>query len=587
MIKKQQSPPSRSRVFWSKFVDTFFPILFITLILGVFSTAILAQQAVDSALRSNNNMLKQAVQNVEMLFNAVDSVALSICQDTETLEKIGDVFENEETVDRETRIETENFRKFVSSISNSNSYIFSVYIYVKNSYGKFITSIENGITSLNDFYDQGWYESYCMRMEEETWTEAREVQRYEFEEPLEIISRYRRVYPEGMINRGVIVENVKKSEITKMLNSLSLLDGQEIKILDENGKEIFSYTQKPEVLSEFSGGATIETRAYSRRFGWCFVSIVPRFVVYQPISWILQVLLIVTLGGLFFSAAAALIVSRRKYQHAISAIWAFEHRQPGIIPFSGKRMDEYEYFIQNMFNEYIERTNLEMTVSEQKYQLRIMEILALQSQINPHFLFNTLEVIKWESIGLTHSENVVSQMLEDLADILRYALSEPDEFVTLKEEILISKSYVKILQYRYVEKFDVQWIYNEDILGLFVPKLIFQPLIENSVYHGIKEKPGFCKIRIRIRKKGDRMEFRITDNGIGMSKERLEEVRRKLSDGDYTDSIGLYNIYKRLHLLYQDFCVLKIYSKENVGTSIFICIQGFIKEGKSNLENID
>ena len=129
MIKNQQSPPSRSIVFWSKFVDTFFPILFITLILGVFSTAILAQQAVDSALRSNNNMLKQAVQNVEMLFNAVDSVALSICQDTETLEKIGDVFENEETVDRETIIETENFRKFVSSISNSNSYIFSVYLF--------------------------------------------------------------------------------------------------------------------------------------------------------------------------------------------------------------------------------------------------------------------------------------------------------------------------------------------------------------------------------------------------------------------------------------------------------------------------
>lgn len=586
MIKKQQSPPSRYRVFWSKFADTFFPILFATLILGIFSTVILAQQAVSSVLRSNNNMLMQAVQNVEMLFNTVDSVALAICQDTQTLERVGDVFENEETIDRETRIETENFRKFISNISNSNPYIFSVYIYVKNSYGKFITSIENGITSLDEFYDRGWYESYRMHMEEETWTEARKVQRYEFEEPLEIISRYRRVYPRGMINRGVVVENVKKSEITKMLQSLSLLNGQEIKILDENGNEIFSYTQKPEISLVFSGG-TIETRAYSQRFGWSFVSVVPRFVVYQSIGWILQVLLIVMLGGLLFSAAAALIVSRRKYQRAIGVIWAFDHRRPGAIPLSERKTDEYDYFIQNMFNEYIERTNLEMTVSEQKYQLRIMEILALQSQINPHFLFNTLEVIKWESIGLTHSENVVSQMLEDLADILRYALSEPDEFVTLKEEILISQSYVKILQYRYVEKFDVQWIYDEDILNLFVPKLIFQPLIENSVYHGIKESPDFCRIRIRVRKKERGLEFRITDNGVGMSKERLEEVRRKLLEEHYTDSIGLYNIYKRLQLLYQEFCVLKIYSRENVGTSILIRIQGFLEEGKTNFENAD
>lgn len=165
-------------------------------------------------------------------------------------------------------------------------------------------------------------------------------------------------------------------------------------------------------------------------------------------------------------------------------------------------------------------------------RLQALELLALQSQINPHFLFNTLEHIYLKTLALTRYPNEVTKMIENLSSILKYSLSNPRSTIFLKDEIKATKAYIDLVKARYKEKFDVIWDYTEDVLDVKVMKLLFQPLIENSIYHGIKPCEKRCGIKIRIRKLKDTSDWLciwVIDNGIGMSKEKLEEVQGRLS----------------------------------------------------------
>ena len=224
MNNSSVSPPTQQRLFFHKFASSFFPLLFTTGIVAIISVVILLQQSYHSITQNNNNLLIQAQQNINMLFSNVDSIALSIGQNTRTLDEITEIFEDA-TLNRESKIKTEQYRRFVSSITNSNPYIFSIYVYANNSNGNFLTSADEGISNLNSFYDTDWYASYqSQKPGIEIWSERRSVQRYSFDDPLEFISVYRTVYPLGMRRDGVIVQNV---EIKFLKRSLSNLDFSE------------------------------------------------------------------------------------------------------------------------------------------------------------------------------------------------------------------------------------------------------------------------------------------------------------------------------------------------------------------------
>lgn len=580
------SLPSRRGLFLQKFVSYFLPMLSVVLVLSLVSAVLLVRRELDSAIRQSNNMLAQAMQTIEMLFGSVDTVALAVCQDTASFDRMQEIFNGEHYDDREAKLETERFRRFVSSMVNSIPYIHSVYVYVQNDYERFMVTDVNQIVTLSEYFDTAWYESYLQHCNlDQVWTESRFIQRYSFENPTEIISRCRMLAPYGMREMGVIVENVEKRKIRGMLDSLSLLPGQEISILDDRGQTLLTYRQGGERPP--GEPALMRAELSSRRFGWTFVSEIPYRMLFNSIFPLLQIQLMVLFICFFLSLGTALIVTRHKYARALMLIRAINNRSPEGFVHSEKRPDEYDYFLESILREYIEKTNLELTVASQQYQLRIMEILALQSQINPHFLFNTLEVIKWESIGLTHGENPVSEMLESLADIMRYALSDPHELVSLQEEIEVAKSYVQILQNRYVDKFEVDWRIGPALSGRQVPKLLLQPLIENSVYHGIKEKPGFCHIRIRIHLRDSALLLRIYNNGVGMTKKRLQQVRESLRMPGAASRIGLYNIVKRLSLLFPGSTDVRIYSRETLGTTVIIRIDDFEEGGRMETEKMN
>lgn len=179
-------------------------------------------------------------------------------------------------------------------------------------------------------------------------------------------------------------------------------------------------------------------------------------------------------------------------------------------------------------NQMIDRNNL---ISVSKKQA---EYLALQNQINPHFLYNTLEGIRSEALiaGL----DSVAEMTEALATFFRYTISRVEHLVTLEDELANIENYYYIQQFRFGDKLDLSIQYDHDdddfneldILQYCLPKLTLQPIVENSIYHGIERKIGKGHLVIRIGVSDERMRIRISDDGLGMSEDKLRALNERL-----------------------------------------------------------
>ena len=179
-------------------------------------------------------------------------------------------------------------------------------------------------------------------------------------------------------------------------------------------------------------------------------------------------------------------------------------------------------------NQMIDRNNL---ISVSKKQA---EYLALQNQINPHFLYNTLEGIRSEALiaGL----DSVAEMTEALATFFRYTISRVEHLVTLEDELANIENYYYIQQFRFGDKLDLSIQYDHDdddfneldILQYCLPKLTLQPIVENSIYHGIERKIGKGHLVIRIGVSDERMRIRISDDGLGMSDDKLRALNERL-----------------------------------------------------------
>ncbi|MGN0179680.1 MAG: sensor histidine kinase, partial [Monoglobaceae bacterium] len=226
--------------------------------------------------------------------------------------------------------------------------------------------------------------------------------------------------------------------------------------------------------------------------------------------------------------------------------------------------------------EYINRsavmhdTQTDGGISDYSMELKRIYNTALQAQINPHFLCNTLEFINWKAAELTDGENVVSDMICDLASIYEYTLMIHDQWVSIEKEIEFAKVYVRILKARYEDKFEVEWDVDKTILDNEIIKLSLQPIIENAVYHGIKPKEGSGRILVNGYRNGEDIIFEISDDGVGMSEEKLKKVLYRLNDDfELSDKhIGLANVNQRTKIVFGEKYGITIDSRENIGTCV-------------------
>lgn len=239
---------------------------------------------------------------------------------------------------------------------------------------------------------------------------------------------------------------------------------------------------------------------------------------------------------------------------------------------------ELDEKIQKLFEYLQETVNREYRTQVLKKQAELNE---LQSQINPHFLYNTLESIRGEALGEGLEE--IADMTEALGYFFRYSISRKKNLVTLQEELKNIQNYYLIQKFRFGSRIDMKIEIEEEdkIIGFMMPKLLIQPIVENAIFHGLEKKMGKGTISISIACTDQRLVLVISDDGMGMTEESLEKLNKKLEKGvDFTDSqddyknagIALDNVNQRIKLSFGSEYGLHVYSTQNIGTDVVITL---------------
>ena len=236
--------------------------------------------------------------------------------------------------------------------------------------------------------------------------------------------------------------------------------------------------------------------------------------------------------------------------------------------------DELNYIIEYARELMRAKNEADNKLSNNTLNLKKAYNLALQSQINPHFLSNTLETINWKSIQLNGGNNDVSKMIGKLGKIYNYLLKSNEYLVTIKEELTYTELYAEILSYRYKNRFEINWNIDEEILEHKIIKLSLQPILENAVYHGVKPVKRRGKIIFEGGFSGDDIYFKITDNGAGIPHDRLIKIREDLNNAFdiFDEHIGITNVNQRIKMVYKDKYGITIDSEEGKGTCVTVLI---------------
>ena len=236
--------------------------------------------------------------------------------------------------------------------------------------------------------------------------------------------------------------------------------------------------------------------------------------------------------------------------------------------------DELEYILNSIRKTATAKQNVDEELVERVSLLKKAQAVALQSQINPHFLNNTLETINWTAIELLGGKNEISRMAGALSRMLRMTLENSDTVVPVSMEIQHCKYYLEIQKLRYEDKFDVLWEIPPEVERCKIIRIVLQPLVENAIYHGIKPLTNKGLIRIGGRILAQSVELTISDNGLGMTGQELEALRQNMKSDKIKESrhIGVANVNQRLRLCFGEEYGLLVESREGEGTSVTVRI---------------
>ena len=295
------------------------------------------------------------------------------------------------------------------------------------------------------------------------------------------------------------------------------------------------------------------TKIASQYTGWETIGVFPESESLQVIKYTRYYSLIVSIIALIIAGVLVIIFTKSIIKPIFKLKKLMKKAQEGdlTVSFNTKYNDEIGE-LGNSFNTMVkEINNLINLVQIEEKNKRIAEMNVLQAQIKPHFIYNTLDTIRW--MAEEHNEKDIVEIIEAFTNLLRISLSKGREIISVKEELNHMQSYLTIQKIRYEDKLDYEIQFEEKILNYKLIKLILQPLVENAIYHGIKEKRGKGKILITGEIEGDLLCFTVKDNGKGIEEELLNKINKMLVNSNEKENeigYGIFNVNERIRLTY-------------------------------------
>lgn len=578
------------KFFFKRFKTFFLVTLIPILILTIISSSFL--------YRSTKNSLVQKSSNNLALLNDNLSTVLSSCSYQYelltynprlilSLEKLlsHDTFEYSDIVF------INSLKTSLLSITESYSFIDSVYLYL-DSYNNYYSS-DTGFQKLAQTNDISWYNIYKEHTKKDSfWFEKREVHFYKTVPPQEYLTIFQRMSNK----KGAIVVNINLSKLESLLRTAST-DNMEIFLFDQKGNLLcqtdsydsfidFSAPLSSDTLQKFL--AKTETQSqwqslknklyliqsiYNPNYGFIFVSVIPTQTFIQKLFPNLLLMLGVIIINCIIALLLSYIVTKRNFQQISTIIQTFDNAENGHLPSTQNTTinDEYDVILNNVITIFLNSSYLQHQLNEQEYKQKLAEMSALQLQINPHFLFNTLQALDFEALKITGGFTSVNTMIQNLSSILKYSIQDPLQPVVLKDELDYLKKYAQIQLQRFGDKFVIYFEIDDDMYDFPVFRLMLQPLVENSISHGIASLDKTGCIKVRSYRRNNYAYFHVIDNGIGMTKDKVVSLSEKINNKN-SSNIGLTNVNRRLLLKYGKQSCIKIHSKKNMGTCISFVI---------------
>ena len=333
------------------------------------------------------------------------------------------------------------------------------------------------------------------------------------------------------------------------------------------------------------GNVVVSSVAYT---GWKLVGVIPERVQTANINRFRYYIITAILILMMMLLEVNRIISRKISRPILrlnESVKAYETGGDTDIYIGGS--SEIRHLGYSVKKSYEQIENLMQEIIREQTERRKSEMDALQRQINPHFLYNTLESITWMVEAQKNKEAVL--MISELARLLRISLSKGRTVIRIADELQHSRSYMNIQLVRYKERFQVKFDIDEEVNDYCTVKLIVQPILENAIYYGVgnMDEDDGGMITVRGEKKGDDIYLSVEDNGMGMSEETVENI---LKDNNkvpkHGSGVGLINVHNRIQLMFGNEYGLLVYSEPDEGTKIVIHIPAipFTEENRQQLE---
>ncbi len=543
-----------------------------------------------SAKKDTEALLSQVIRNVEYYLDDMEALGnvlnehhsvLRMLLNTEPIESArADYYEDAKSI-----------RSFLTDLARLRSEIMSITIVGEN--GSYVGTQELEYSTENiQAEDLDWYRLAMQNKGNPIFLPPHKITNYAGKTQY-VISLVKSLSLGSASPIGAMSINLTLDTLGKICSDVRLSGSGYIYIVDVNGNYIYypnpSYLENPgddsknidgpitrRVLAGESGFVDGERFVVSDSIasaGYYVVGVVPYDSIVGAANSLRTIEILI---GLLFAITIALVVGlllTRYVFHPLNVLkGVMDKARGGNMNVTAPEMPNNEIGEVGMgFNAMLQRIRMLLSSNIQKEkEKRKAELDALQAQINPHFLYNTLDSIVWMA---HYQPDIAASMADSLAKLFRLMLGGGEDFVPLSQEIEHVSEYLSIQKLRYSTKFSYQIEVESGTENILVPKLILQPLVENAIYHGIKPARKSCALLVKAIRDGNELTLFVGDNGVGMDENKAASILSGIDTSEkHMGGIGIKNINERIVLNYGEEYGISYYCMEQIGTLAVITL---------------